>query len=95
MKDFSFPIFKTKIPGVIERFMLEDPVERRKYFDLKAGREIEKIREFLRKNTFLGFMLGPKNSGKGTYVKLFMEALGGDRVAHLSVGDIVRNVHKD
>ncbi|MDO8561056.1 MAG: nucleoside monophosphate kinase [bacterium] len=95
MKDFSFPIFKTKIPGVSGRFMLEDPVERRKYFDAKAGPEIEKLRGYLEKNTFLGFMLGPKNSGKGTYVKLFMEAVGGDRVAHLSVGDIVRNVHKE
>ena len=78
-----------------QKFMLEDPVERRKYFEAKAGPEIEKLREFLEKNTFLGFMLGPKNSGKGTYVKLFMEALGGNRVAHLSVGDIVRGVHKD
>src|SRR3989344_3164759 len=95
MKGISFPVFKTKVEGLTQKFTLEDPVERRKYFDLKAGKEIEKLREYLEKNTFLGFMLGPKNSGKGTYVKLFMEALGGDRVAHLSVGDIVRGVHKD
>src|SRR3989344_1594694 len=95
MKNFPFPIFKTKKEGLPQKFMLEDPVERRKYFEAKAGPEIEKLREFLEKNTFLGFMLGPKNSGKGTYVKLFMEALGGNRVAHLSVGDIVRGVHKD
>src|SRR3989338_5188277 len=94
MKGFSFPIFKTKMEGS-PKFQLEDPVERRKYFDLKAGPEIEKLRDFLRKNTFVGFLLGPKNSGKGTYSKLFMEALGGDRVAHISVGDIVRRVHKD
>ncbi len=95
MKGISFPIFKTKIEGVKEEFRLEDPVERRKYFDRKAGPEIEKLRDFLQDHTFVGFLLGPKNSGKGTYSKLFMEALGGDRVAHISVGDIVRSVHKD
>lgn len=95
MKGLSFPIFKTKIEGISQKFRLEDPVDRRKYFDAKAGREIEKLREFLQKNTFVGFLLGPKNSGKGTYSKLFMEAIGGDRMAHISVGDIVRSVHKD
>src|SRR3989344_3750383 len=95
MQQFDFPIFKTKIDGSDQKFMLEDPVERRKYFDLKAGPEIEKIRDYLQKgNTFVGFLLGPKNSGKGTYTKLFMEAVGGDRVAHISVGDIVRSAQK-
>ena len=86
MKGLSFPIFQTKLAGVKERFRLEDPVERRRYFDLKAGKEIEKLREWLRGNTFVGFLLGPKNSGKGTYSKLFMEAVGGERVAQNSVG---------
>lgn len=95
MKDFSFPIFKTKLYEGGPKFSLEDPVERRKYFELKAGEEIEKLRDYLRDNTFVGFLLGPKNSGKGTYTKLFMEAVGSERVAHVSVGDIVRNVHKD
>lgn len=95
MKGFSFPVFKTKLEGVSQKFQLEDPVERRKYFDLKAGREIEKLREYLRDNTFVGFLLGKKNSGKGTYSKLFMEAVGGDRIAHIAVGDIVRSVHGD
>lgn len=91
MQSFSSPIFKTKVEGHEEKFMLEDPVERRKYFDLKAGPEIEKLRDYLQKgNTFVGFLLGPKNSGKGTYTKLFMEAVGGEHIAHISVGDIVR-----
>ena len=94
MKGIDFPLFKTKIENG-ERFRLEDPVERRKYFDAKAGPEIEKLREYLRTGTFVGFLLGKKNSGKGTYSKLFMEAIGGERAAHLSVGDIVRSVHKD
>lgn len=95
MKGFDFPIFKTKIEGHPEKFSLEDPVERRKYFELKAGREIERLRDWLRENTFVGFLLGKKNSGKGTYIKLFMEAVGSERVAHISVGDIVRQVHED
>lgn len=96
VQGFSFPIFKTKIEGHGKKFMLENPVERRKYFALKAGGEIEKLRDYLQKgNTFVGFLLGPKNSGKGTYTKLFMEAVGEERVAHISVGDIVRSVHKD
>lgn len=94
MKGLSFPVFKTKTEGVSQKFKLEDPVDRRKYFDAKAGREIEKLREFLQKNTFVGFLLGPKNSGKGTYSKLFMEAIGGDRIAHISVGDIVRSAQR-
>ncbi len=92
-KEFSFPVFKTKIEGLSQPFALEDPVERRKYFELKAGKEIEKIREYLERGNFLAILLGPKNSGKGTYSKLFAEAIGGDRIRHISVGDIVRDVH--
>lgn len=95
MDNFFFPIFRTKVAGLTQEFSLEDPVERRRYFDAKAGSEIVKLREYLQRGTFVGFLLGPKNSGKGTYTKLFMEAVGGDHVAHLSVGDIVRSVHKD
>ena len=40
MKNFPFPIFKTKKEGLPQKFMLEDPVERRKYFEAKAGPEI-------------------------------------------------------
>lgn len=96
MRGLNFPIFKTKIDGVTTQFQLEDPAERRKYFDAKAGTEIEKLRMYLDSgNTFVGFLLGPKNSGKGTYTKLFMEAVSAEHVAHISVGDIVRAAHKD
>jgi len=91
---FNFPVFKTKVDGSDKAFLLEDPVERQKYFTHKAGDEIEKIRGFLEKNSFMAFLLGPKNSGKGTYSKLFTEAVGKERVYHLSVGDAVRNIHK-
>ncbi len=95
MKGIEFPIFKTKTAGQSRRFNLEDPVQRSKYFDLKAGKEIKKLRRFLKNNTFMAIFLGKKNSGKGTYSKLFAEAVGPEYIAHLSVGDIVRGVNKD
>ena len=95
MSGFSFQVFKTKVRGVSQKFRLEDPAERKKYFNLKAGSEIKKIQKYLKKNTFVGFLLGKKNSGKGTYTKLFMEAVGGENIAHISIGDIVRGVHQE
>jgi len=95
MKGIQFPIFKTKIAGQTQVFSLDDPIERQKYFKAKAGDEIEKLREYLRTNTFVAFLLGKKNSGKGTYSKLFAEAVGAEHVRHISVGDVVRAVHAD
>src|SRR3989338_4746427 len=91
MKGFDFPIFKTKTQGVEEKFLLEDPIERKKYFEAKAGPEAQALKGWLKNNTFLAILLGKKNSGKGTYTKLFMEAVGAEHVAHISVGDIVRS----
>ncbi|MGC9603310.1 MAG: nucleoside monophosphate kinase [Minisyncoccia bacterium] len=95
MKDYQFPLFKTKIDSVGQKFSLDDPIERKKYFTLKVGPEIEKIKEYLRENTFVGILLGKKNSGKGTYAKLFAEAIGPEHIRHISVGDIVRAAHED
>jgi len=95
MKNLDFPIFKTKISDTGKTFNLADPDERRKYFDLKAGEEIKKIKEFLKDNTFIAYLLGKKNSGKGTYSKLFIEALNTDKIAHVSIGDIIRKVHEN
>jgi len=92
MKGVEFPLVKTKFGK--QSFKLEDPAERRRYFDLKVGKEIKEINQFLKKNTFVGILLGKKNTGKGTYSKLFMEALSTNKVAHISVGDIVRDAHK-
>lgn len=91
----DFPLFKTKINGVSQTFDLNDPVDRRKYFELKAGKEIEKLKVYLEKNTFVAYLLGKKISGKGTYSKLFMEAVGTDKAIHFSVGDLVRSVHEE
>ncbi|MEK9158082.1 MAG: nucleoside monophosphate kinase [Patescibacteria group bacterium] len=94
MKDFEFPIFKTK-KTPYKKFLLEDPSQRQKYFKYKAGPEIKKIKNYLKKNTFVAFLMGKKNSGKGTHSKMFMEAIGADNIAHIAVGDIVRSVHRD
>lgn len=102
MNSTNFPIFKTKVDGLDRKFNLSDPEGRREYFAAKAGSEIEKIRKYLADGkTFVAYLLGKKNSGKGTYSKLFMEAIGGGpdatvgagKIGHVSVGDIVRDVH--
>ncbi|MDP3762835.1 MAG: hypothetical protein Q8Q97_02075, partial [bacterium] len=94
MKPLNFPVFKTKTEGVTQKFNLNSPDDRREYFSLKAGKEIADIKKFLESGkTFVAYLLGKKNSGKGTYSKLFMEAVGGDKIGHVAVGDIVRDVH--
>jgi adenylate kinase family enzyme len=94
MKNFDFPVFKTKTEGVTKKFNLNDPDERREYFSAKAGPEIAAIRKYLESGkAFIAHLLGKKNSGKGTYSKLFMEAIGDSHVGHVAVGDIVRDVH--
>ena len=94
MANSEFPLFKTKVEGSSKKFNLSDPSERREYFHLKAGPEIEKIKTYLEKNSFIAYLLGKKNSGKGTYSKLFIEIFGEDKVAQISIGDLVRSVHK-
>ena len=88
----EFPIFKTKIKDLKKKFNLSDPKERKKYFEEKAGKEIKKLREYLKKNTFVAYLLGKKNSGKGTYAKMFAEIISPEKVEHLSVGDLVRSI---
>jgi adenylate kinase family enzyme len=91
----KFPIFKTKIEGLEKKFNLTNPEEEREYFQLKAGKEIEKLREFLKKNTFVAYLLGKKNSGKGTYSKMFAEVVWPERIDHFSIGDMVREVDQE
>ena len=91
----QFPLFKTKIKGVERKFNLTDPKEQKKYFELKAGREIEKLREYLKENTFVAYLLGKKNSGKGTYSKMFAELVSPERIEHFSIGDMVRKIDKE
>jgi adenylate kinase family enzyme len=91
----DFPIIKTKVPNLTKRFDLTDPVERQEYFQAKAGVEIAKIKKYLKNNTFIAYLLGKKNSGKGTYTKLMAEIFGADKIGHISVGDLVRTTYKD
>lgn len=91
----EFPILKTKIKGVSRVFNLWDPKESREYFNFKAEPEIKKLRDYLKKNTFIAHLFGKKCSGKGTYSKLFIEIIDPKRVAHVSIGDIVRQTHEE
>jgi len=91
----EFPVFKTKIKGAKRKFNLADPKERANYFKLKAGSEIEKIKKFLERNTFIAYLLGKKNSGKGTYAKMFAEIFGVDKINHFSIGDMIREIDEE
>lgn len=95
MQKLTFPLFKTKSPSGSKKFDLTEPKQRQAYFQFKTGPEIEKIRRYLKKNTFVAILLGKKNAGKGTYSKLFSEVVGSPNIAHLSVGDIVRVLDKE
>lgn len=90
MKDLEFPIFKTKVDSSSKNFDLTDFNQRQAYFKFKTGREIKKLREYLKENTFIVYLLGKKNSGKGTYAKMFKEVVDKERVEHFSIGDMVR-----
>ncbi len=98
MKNLEFPLFKTKLdPSPLakgERFDLTDFDQRQAYFKLKAGEEIKKLREYLKENTFIAYFLGKKNSGKGTYAKMFKEVVDKDKIEHFSIGDMVREFDK-
>jgi adenylate kinase family enzyme len=95
MNGNSFPLVSIKVPGVDEKFDLSDLAKRQEYFEAKAGPEIKKLKEFFKGNTFIAYMLGKKNSGKGTYTKMLMEVFGADKIAHISIGDLVRAIHID
>ncbi|MDP3953446.1 MAG: nucleoside monophosphate kinase [bacterium] len=91
----NFPLFNTKVEGVSKKFDLNNPAERKEYFEAKAGKELEIIRNYLKDRTFVAYLLGKKGAGKGTYTKLLIDAVGEpDKIAHVSVGDIVRAATK-
>ncbi|OGZ18763.1 MAG: hypothetical protein A2175_00550 [Candidatus Nealsonbacteria bacterium RBG_13_42_11] len=92
----KFPIFKTKIQGIKKRFDLNNPREREEYFQLKTGQEIKKLRDYFKKgNTFVAYLMGKKNSGKGTYSKMFAEIVDPKSIEHFSIGDMIRKVDKE
>ena len=89
-KDYPWSLSQTKIEGLDKEFNLSQVSERHQYFKSKVGKEIEELKQYLDKNTFIAYWLGKKNSGKGTYSKLMLEVFGKDRINHVSVGDVVR-----
>ena len=91
----DFPIFKTKQQGKDKKFDLTNPSERKEYFELKAGEEIKKIKKYLEDNSFIVYLLGKKNSGKGTYSKMFAEIIGPEKIFHFSVGDMAREIDQE
>ncbi len=91
----NFPITKTKILNLEKRFDLNDPIQRKEYFEAKVGEEIKKLKKYFESNTFIAYLLGKKNSGKGTYTKLMAEIFGVDKIGHISVGDLVRTTYKN
>ncbi len=91
----EFPIFATKISKVNKKFNLTNPKDQKEYFELKAGKEIEKLRKFLKENTFVAYLLGKKNSGKGTYSKMFAEIILPEKIEHFSIGDMIRKVDNE
>ena len=93
MKGLEFPIIGTKVKGLTKKFNLTSLSGRRQYFEAKTGDEISHIKKFLEEGSFMAFLLGKKNSGKGTYSHLFTEIFGEGKVALVSVGDVVRETH--
>lgn len=91
----EFPLFKTKIDGLEKKFNFLNPSQEREYFKIKAGKEIEKLKVFLEKNTFIAYLIGKKNSGKGTYAKFVAQLVGPEKIIHLSIGDIVRKAEQE
>jgi len=95
MKNLEFPLFKTKVEDSPD-FDLTDPSQRKEYFELKAGEEIKKLRNYLAEGkTFIAYLLGKKNSGKGTYAKMFKEMIDKDRIEHFSIGDMIREIDQE
>lgn len=93
MKGLEFPVIGTKVKGLLKKFDLSDRADRLAYFEAKVGSEIEFVKKYLQDRAFMAFMLGKKNSGKGTYSGLMKEIFGSETIATVGVGDLVREVH--
>jgi len=95
MKGVEFPILNTKVPNLTKTFDLADPVQRKDYFKQKAGSDIEKLKQYLKENTFIIYLLGKKGSGKSTCINFFKEAIGAEKIEHFAVGDIMRAIESE
>ena len=91
----KFHLCKTKIAGIDKVFDLTSPEDQKEYFELKAGDDIKKIRNYLKDHTFIAYLLGKKNSGKGTYSKMLARLIGDDLIEHFSIGDMIRRIDEE
>ncbi|MFH1461308.1 MAG: nucleoside monophosphate kinase [Patescibacteria group bacterium] len=97
MRDYKkdFPLIKLKKPGLKKKFDLADYKGRLQYYKAKAGPEINLLKKYFKKSTFIAYFLGKKNAGKGTYTKLIMDIFGSGKIGHISVGDVVRKAEQE
>jgi len=78
-----------------KKYDIINPATRKLYFNEKVGEEIELLREYLKNNTFIVYMLGPKMAGKSSYTNLMKEIFGADTFGQVIVGDLVREADED
>ena len=71
----KFPVFKTKIAGIRQKFDLTDFKERQAYFEAKAGTDIKKLRRYLEHNSFIAYLLGKKIPVKALMPKCSLKLL--------------------
>lgn len=93
--NMHYPLVNTKRNGTHGTFNLNDPKERQEYFQAKAKKEINDIKKYLKSNTFVSFLLSKKSAGKGTYAQMLLDIFGNDKITHLSIGDLVRQIHQE
>ena len=98
LEDYKYSVDYSKIPKAIKtekNLNLFDLKDRKEYFEIKCGKEIKLLKEYLKTNTFIGYLVAPKLAGKGSYTVLLREVLGNNLFEVISVGDLIRNAHLD
>ncbi len=91
----DYSVVSTKVKNGKKSFDLVDPASRKLYFNYKIGEELEYLREYLKKNTFVAYLVAPKQAGKGTYTNLLRDVVGDGYFENVSAGDVVRKVDAD
>jgi adenylate kinase family enzyme len=89
----EYPIFNTKQFGSNKSYDFNNKADQKKYFEDKCAVQIEDIKTYVDEKGFLAIWLSKKSAGKGTRSKMVADVIGHDRVTHISVGDIVRDIH--
>ncbi len=98
LNDYRYEVDYTYIKTKVDKykhFDLTKPAQRKLYFNQRVGDEIDKLRVFLKNNSFIGYFAAPKMAGKGTYTKMLLEIIGKEYFEIISVGDLVRDADKE